>query len=92
MQYANRGRLSNLCSRIVQNIVIAQKDENQYEYAVNMKMAIHICRTFFQKEDTDEKQLIEDIARHTEPIRQGRKENRNLKPKSFVGFVYRVSA
>ncbi len=84
--------ISNLCSRIVQNIVIAKKDNNQYEYSVNIKMAIHICRTFFQKENADEKQLIEDIARHTEPIRQGRKDNRNLKPKSFVGFVYRVSA
>lgn len=57
-----------------------------------MKMAIYLCKKFYRMENADAKQLMHDIAKYTEPIRQGRSDERNLKAKSFVGFVYRVSA
>ena len=63
-----------------------------YDYAVNMTMAIHISRQFYRTEDADEDKLLKDISKYTEPIRPGRKDERNLKAKSFIGFVYRVSA
>ena len=63
-----------------------------YEYKVNMKMAIYLCKKFYRTENADAKQLMQDIAKYTEPIRQGRSDERNIKAKSFVGFVYRVSA
>lgn len=84
--------MANFCSRIASTIVMKQKKDNMYEYKVNMKMAIYLCKKFYRMENADEKQLMHDIAKYTEPIRQGRSDERNLKVKSFVGFVYRVSA
>lgn len=84
--------MSNFCSRIASTIVMKQKKDNMYEYKVNMKMAIYLCKKFYRTKDADAKQLIKDIAKYTESIRQGRSDERNIKAKSFVGFTYRVSA
>lgn len=84
--------MSNFCSRIVNEIVVRKNDANIHEYKVNMTMAIHICRQFFRTKDADAKKLLQDIARYTEPIRPGRRDERNIKAKTFVGFIYRVSA
>ena len=84
--------MSNFCSRIVNEIVVCKKDTNIHEYKVNMKMAIHICKQFYRSLIESEMQLLQDIARYTEPIRPGRRDERNIKAKSFVGFIYRVSA
>lgn len=84
--------MANFCSRIVNEVVVKKNDTNIHEYKVNMKMAIHICRQFFRTPNADEKQLLRDIARYTEPVRPGRRDERNIRAKSFVGFIYRVSA
>ena len=84
--------MSNFCSRIVNEVVVQKNDANIHEYKVNMTMAIHICRQFFRTKDADTKKLLQDIARYTEPIRPGRRDERNIKAKTFVGFIYRVSA
>lgn len=84
--------MANFCSRIVNEVVVKKNDTNIHEYKVNMKMAIHICRQFFRTPNADAKQLLKDIARYTEPVRPGRRDERNIKAKSFVGFIYRVSA
>lgn len=84
--------MSNFCSRIANEVVIRKKTANVHEYKVNMKMAIHICRQFLRTEDANEVRLLRDIAKYTEPVRPGRRDERNIKPKSFVGFIYRVSA
>lgn len=84
--------MSNFCSRIVNEVVLRKNDANIHEYKVNMNMAIHICRQFVRIKDADERQLLKDIARYTEPVRLGRSGERNIKAKSFIGFIYRVSA
>lgn len=84
--------MSNFCSRIVNEIVVRKNDANIHEYKVNMNMAIHICRQFYRTKDADAKKLLQDIARYTEPVRPGRRDERNIKAKSFVGSIYRVSA
>lgn len=84
--------MSNFCSRIANEVVVQKNSTNIHEYRVNMKMAIHICRRFYRTENADETQVLTDIARYTEPVRPGRRDERNLKAKSFVGFIYRVSA
>ena len=83
--------MSNFCSRII-NEVIIQKKDTKYLYAVNRKMAIHLCKKFFRTEGADGEQLLQDIAKYVEPVRPGRADERKLKAKSFVPFVYRVSA
>lgn len=84
--------IMNFCNRIVNEIVIKQKQDNIHEYKVNMKMAMYLCRQFFRTKNADEKKLIKDIAKYLEPVRPDRRDTRNVKAKSFVGFVYRVSA
>lgn len=84
--------MSNFCSRIVNEVVVKKNDDNIHEYKVNMTMAIHICRQFFRTKDADAKKLLLDISRYTEPVRPGRRDERNIKAKTFVGFIYRVSA
>ena len=84
--------MANFCSRISALAVIRQKSDNTYTYAVNWKMAIHLCKEFYRDENGNGKKLLKNISKYTEPIRLGRKDERNLKAKSFVGFVYRVSS
>jgi len=89
----------NFCSRIMQGVEIPDRDGSLYPYKVNFKMAVSLCKEFFRDEETrtdmDEKhaaKLIEEIKRYTEPVREGRQDFRNMKPKSFAGFIYRVAA
>ena len=35
---------------------------------------------------------MQKIAEHTEAVRSGRADERNMKVKGFVGFTYRVAA
>ena len=84
--------MMNFCNRIVNEIVIKQKQENIHEYKINMKMAIYLCRQFFRSQNADSGKLLKDIAKYLEPIRLDRRDTRNIKAKSFVGFVYRVAA
>ncbi len=84
--------MMNFCNRIVNEIVIKQKQDNIHEYKVNMKMAMYLCRQFFRTKNADEKKLMKDITKYLEPVRPDRRDTRNVKAKSFVGFVYRVSA
>ena len=83
---------ANFCSRIVNEVVLRKNEANIHEYKVNMSMAIYLCRQFYRTKDADAKKLLQDIARYTEPVRPGRRDERNMKAKSFVGFIYRVSA
>ena len=84
--------MSNFCSRIAGRVAIQQKDKNIHEYKVNFKMAVYLCRKFFRAENADAEKLLRDMARYTEPVRPNRQDTRNIKSKSFVGFVYRVLA
>lgn len=60
--------------------------------ALAMKRAVYLCRKFLRAENADGGQLVEDIARYTEAVRPDRADERNIKAKSFVGFVCRVAA
>ena len=53
-------------------------------------MLIYLCKEFLRTESSSGEQLIWDIARYTEAIRPERENTRNITPKSFVPFVYRV--
>lgn len=84
--------MSNFCSRISNEVVIHQKEENIHEYKVNFKMAVYLCKKFFRAENADAEKLMQDISKYTEPVRTGRHDERNVKAKSFIGFVYRAVA
>ncbi|MBU5627371.1 IS4 family transposase [Oscillibacter sp. MSJ-2] len=84
--------IASLCSRIISQAVVKQHTGAAYLYNVNQKMAAYLCKKFFRTPGADGEQLLRDIARYTEPVRPGRQDERKLRPKSFVGFLYRVAA
>ena len=84
--------MANACARIINEVAIQKAQRTRYDYQVNQKMAIYLCKRFFRTPGVDGVQLMRDIARYTEPVRPGRQDVRNLRIKSFVGFTYRVAA
>ena len=82
----------NFTSRIAREAVIRQPEEGIYAYHVNFKMAAALCREYFRTEGADYEKLLEEIGRHTVPVRPDRQNKRNLKAKGFAGFTYRVSS
>lgn len=84
--------ISNFCSRVAREVVVQKKSETAYAYKVNQKMAIYLCRKFLTENTMTGEQLVKEIARYTEPVRHGRSDERNIKPKSFSGFTYRIAA
>ena len=82
----------NFASRVCREVVVRQPKGGVYAYKVNFKMAVMLCKEFLRTPNTDGEKLLQEIARHTTPIRPNRQDDRNLKVKGFAGFVYRVAA
>ena len=82
----------NFASRVCNEVVVHQPKNGVYDYKVNFKMAVMLCKEFLRTLRADGEKLPEEIARHTVPIRPDRQDERNLKVKGFAGFVYRVAA
>lgn len=82
----------NFASRISREVVVRQPKGSVYAYRVTFKMAVALCREYFRNPNADGEKLMEQIAKHTVPIRPGRADKRNLRVKGFVGFTYRVAA
>ena len=82
--------MNNFCSRIVNVVTVEQKEKNAYEYKINLKMAIELCKQFYRDESADGELLMHDITAYLEPIRPNRSDKRNLRTKSFAGFIYRI--
>ena len=84
--------MANFTNRIVNEVVIRQNAKNAYTYKANMTMAIHLCKEFYRNPEASGEQLMKNIGKYVEPIRPGRRDERNLKTKSFEGFCWRVAA
>lgn len=82
----------NYSSRIASSAEIQKKTSCQYAYKVNFSMAVHICKKFYISIQKNFERLIYDISNYMEPVRPGRRDERNLRAKRFVGFTYRVVA
>lgn len=82
----------NYASRIAREVVIRQPKDSVYAYRVNFMNAVALAKEHIRNPKLDDDTLVHEIAKHTVPIRPGRKDHRNLKPKGFVGFTYRIAA
>jgi Transposase DDE domain len=81
----------NFCEIITMNVVITYK-RRKHEYQVNFTVAIHICRYFFRYSDDANPPDVELlIQQNILPIRKGRQDQRHLRTKSSVSFIYRVA-
>lgn len=80
----------NFCARIAVAITI-HKNKTKFGYKANFKAAFSACRKFYLG-IRNGPEVILDICKNLTPIRPGRRDNRKIKPKSFVSFSYRVAA
>ena len=81
----------NVVSRSISQVKVPQAD-HKYEYSVNFKMAckiVHCYYRFYNKKSPNK--LFTELVSYINPVRKGRTDRRNLKPKSAVWFVYRIA-
>lgn len=79
----------NFTEMITSHVVINKK-QRKYTYKANFSVAAHMCRLFF-REKTTSPNLEAIISKNLIPIRPERHRTRNLTPKVFHGFLYRVA-
>lgn len=82
----------NFCERITNSVVIKQDANRKWTYQVNFTMGIHICVDFFKHHSNEPPSNIENlISNYILPIRPDRQDERKLKAKTAVFFLYRVA-
>lgn len=81
----------NLVSTIINMAYVLQVSNRKYEYAINFKMATTIVRHFYKNLNLGLEDLLVEIAMYISPVRPNRSDQRKVKPKSAVSFIYRVA-
>ena len=81
----------NFCERITKCVVVKQDENRKWSYQVNYTMAIHICIDYFKHHGNEPPDVETLISKYILPIREGRADERKLKAKSVVFFLYRVA-
>ena len=79
----------NFVQMITSHVVIVKK-QRKHTYKANFSVATHMSRLFY-REKTTSPNLETIIAKNLIPIRPDRHRERNLKVKTFHGFLYRVA-
>ncbi len=82
--------LHNFCESIVQNAILINRT-TKHNYKINFTRAVQICRKYLRFFNTILINVEALIKRHLSIIRDNRSFKRNLKPKKFTSFIYRVS-
>jgi len=81
----------NVVSRNIASVSVP-KTERKHKYAIDFKMACEITRKFYKRwGEYSIEDMYEEIVSYTNPIRPGRADKRNMRPKSAVWFLYRVA-
>jgi len=81
----------NFAEMITLHVVIS-KNDTKHTYQVNFSVAIHICRHFLRALNYAPLCDIEAlISRNVLPVRPDRKAKRNVRARSAVSFIYRVT-
>ena len=81
----------NASARAAALIPIVQNG-TKHSYAVDFKMVVHIFRFFYRHKNNDPPdEMLANMEKYRQPIREGRQDKRNLRFKSAVSFIYRVA-
>ena len=65
---------------------------HKHEYSVDFKMACLVVRKYYRLHNNEPPdRMFTEIESYINPIRPGRSDKRNLKPKTAVWFLYRVA-
>jgi hypothetical protein len=84
----------NYAERIIAQVVVHQDKSRKWQYQVNFTMGFHICIDMFRTvmcHNVSPPDVGNLISRYILPIRPDRKDERKLRPKGVVGFIYRVA-
>ena len=74
------------------SVVIRQDKKRKWTYQVNYTMAIHICRNIYRHHSNEPPpDVILLISKYILPVRPDRKDERKMRTKSVVYFLYRVA-
>ena len=79
----------NFAEMITLHVVIKQK-QRKHLYKANFSVAAHMCRLFYQG-NTTSPNLETIISKNLSPIRPERHYKRNVRTRTFRGFLYRVA-
>lgn len=82
----------NFGMRILMNVEIKQKASWKYYYQINFTKGFKYCFGYWRYRGSSPPNLIRQTQRHILPVREGRTDQRKLKPKCFIPYVYRVAA
>lgn len=77
----------NFSMRIAMTVKLKNKSR-KYVYQINYTRAFALCREYFKHKHCAVEILIQ---KYISPVRPGRKDERKLKSKAFIGFFYRVA-
>jgi hypothetical protein len=81
----------NFAEMITSHVVISLSD-TKHAYQVNFTVAIHVCRHFLRCWSNAPPPDVEALIRkNILPVRPGRKDNRKIRYKTAVSFLYRVA-
>ena len=81
----------NVVSRSISCVFVPQTN-HKYSYVIDFKIACLIVRKYYRiYNEKPPNMMFAEILAYTVPVRAGRSDKRNLKPKSAVWFVYRVA-
>lgn len=82
----------NAVSQIDAQAYVPQK-HCKYQYAINFKQSCFIIQSIYWKSSSTQifEELLIQISYYTIPIRPGRKDERRIRPKSAVYYLYRVA-
>ena len=82
----------NFGMRILMNTEIQQKATWKYYYQINFTKGFGYCLGYWRYRGSSPPNIEKQIRRHLLPVREGRTDQRKIKPKSFVPYIYRVAA
>lgn len=83
----------NYSMAITMCVALPEMKKRKLSYMVDRTMAIYVCMNLFRgKGNITIKNIEAEIQRYLQPIRPGRNDKRNIIPKGFIPFVYRVAA
>ena len=90
--YGEIGRVPvNLCKTIVGGIAVKQQEYWKYEYKLNIKMAMCICREFWCSQTLAAPEVEKMLLNYLVPIRDNRTFPRDTVKKSAIAFNSRIA-
>ena len=81
----------NFCKTIVGGISVKQQEYWKYEYKLNIKMAMCICREFWCSQTLAAPEVEKMLLNYLVPIRDNRTFPRDTVKKSAIAFNSRIA-